>query len=83
MVQGWNKFCFVGGIVNVRAKLPGKYNIGGLWPAIWLMGNLARATYVGSSNNMWPWSYDTCSRKKQASQLISACNVVNHYDLKS
>ena len=83
MVQGWNKFCFLGGIVKVKAKLPGKYNIGGLWPAIWLMGNLARATYVGSSNNMWPWSYDTCNRKKQRSQIVSACNVVNFYQLKS
>lgn len=83
MIQGWNKFCFLGGIATVRAKLPGKYDIGGLWPAIWLMGNLARATYVGSSNNMWPWSYDVCDRKKQASQLISACNIVNHYNLKS
>ena len=24
MVQSWNKFCFTGGIVEVRAKLPGK-----------------------------------------------------------
>ena len=44
-------------------------------------GNLARATYVGSSNNMWPWSYNVCDRKKQSEQLISACNMVNHYNL--
>ena len=81
MVQGWNKFCFTGGIVEVSAKLPGSYNIGGLWPAIWLLGNLARATYVGSSNNMWPWSYNKCDRALQLSQLISACNVVNHYNM--
>ncbi|RYY82488.1 hypothetical protein EON63_13225 [archaeon] len=34
-------------MVEVRAKLPGQYDIAGLWPAIWLLGNLARATYVG------------------------------------
>lgn len=33
MVQGWNKFCFTGGIMEVRAKLPGEPQIGGLWPA--------------------------------------------------
>jgi beta-glucanase (GH16 family) len=80
MVQGWNKFCFTGGIVELSARfvvislspirwcywlctnvclvrshrrLPGKAYIGGLWPAMWMMGNLARATYVGSSNNIW------------------------------
>lgn len=48
MIQGWNKFCFTGGILEIRAKLPGKAHVGGLWPAMWLLGNLARATYVGS-----------------------------------
>jgi beta-glucanase (GH16 family) len=33
MVQGWNKFCFTGGVVEFSAKLPGSYQIGGLWPA--------------------------------------------------
>ena len=33
MIQGWNKFCFVGGIVEISAELPGDANIGGLWPA--------------------------------------------------
>jgi beta-glucan synthesis-associated protein KRE6 len=33
MLQGWNKFCFVGGIIEFSAKLPGKPHIGGLWPA--------------------------------------------------
>ena len=81
MVNGWNKFCFTGGIVEISAKLPGKHNAGGLWPAIWLLGNMARATYVGSSNNVWPWSYNTCSKSMQSEQRFSACNRVNHYDL--
>jgi beta-glucanase (GH16 family) len=33
MVQSWNKFCFVGGIVEFSAKLPGDPSTGGLWPA--------------------------------------------------
>ena len=81
MIQGWNKFCFTGGIVEISAKLPGKWDIGGLWPAMWLLGNLARATYVGSSNNVWPWSYDTCKSAFQHEQLISACNEINHFKL--
>ena len=81
MIQGWNKFCFTGGIVEISAKLPGKYDIGGFWPAMWLLGNLARATYVGSSNNVWPWSYDTCRYDIIKEQAISSCNVVNHYGM--
>jgi beta-glucanase (GH16 family) len=33
MLQSWNKFCFIGGIVEISAKLPGDPHIGGLWPA--------------------------------------------------
>lgn len=33
MMQSWNKFCFTGGIVEFSAKLPGKPDVGGLWPA--------------------------------------------------
>jgi hypothetical protein len=33
MLQSWNKFCFVGGIVEFSAKLPGDPRTGGLWPA--------------------------------------------------
>jgi hypothetical protein len=81
MVQSWNKFCFTGGIVEVDIMLPGDPHIGGLWPAVWLLGNLGRATYEGSTNNIWPWSYDTCDRKKQEAQTISACNAQNHFGL--
>jgi hypothetical protein len=57
MVQGWNKFCFTGGVLEIRAKLPGRFDVGGLWPGMWMMGNLARATYVASSQHMWPFSH--------------------------
>ena len=81
MVQSWDKFCFTGGILEVDVILPGEPDIGGLWPAVWLLGNLGRATYEVSTNNLWPWSYDACDRTKQESQVISACNKVNHFGL--
>ncbi len=56
-------------------------NTGGLWPAVWLLGNLGRATYEASTNNIWPWSYDTCDRKKQEAQSISGCNKASHFGL--
>lgn len=83
MVQGWNKFCFTGGIIEVRARLPGKSNIGGLWPAMWLLGAFARATYVASTDWMWPWSYDHCDREKQYTQEINACSPSPHYGLEA
>ena len=76
MVQGWGKFCFTGGIMEVRAKLPGAGAVGGLWPAMWLLGSLARATYVGSTDWIWPWSYDKCDRSLQPKQEINACEPV-------
>jgi hypothetical protein len=45
------------------------------------MGNLVRATFVGSSNNVWPWSYDKCDRNTQSQQKFSHCNRVAHYGL--
>jgi beta-glucan synthesis-associated protein KRE6 len=80
MVQGWNKFCFTGGILEIDVQFPGEPHIGGLWPAVWLLGNLGRATFEESTNLMWPWSYDKCDRPLQHSQLISGCDVTDHYD---
>jgi hypothetical protein len=82
MLQSWNKFCFTGGIIEAEVELPGKHNIGGLWPAFWLLGNLARHTYVGSSEHIWPWSSEVCTEKSFDSQHISACSEVAHYGLK-
>ncbi|GAX26071.1 hypothetical protein FisN_4Hh425 [Fistulifera solaris] len=83
MLQSWNKFCFVGGIIEFRAKLPGDPKIGGLWPALWMLGNLARATYVGSSDYMWPYSYNRCDSRTRISQEIDACAKVNHYGMQA
>ena len=33
MLQGWNKFCFTGGVVEISTRLPGNPKVGGLWPA--------------------------------------------------
>jgi hypothetical protein len=104
MLQGWNKFCFIGGIIEFRAKLPGSGNTGGLWPArkyfcykskrfvpllahsvrpllVWMLGNLARATYIGSTDFVWPFSYSQCDKRTRLSQEINACAQVNHYGL--
>jgi hypothetical protein len=50
---------------------------------VWMLGNLARATYVGSSDFVWPFSYNQCSADKRKSQEINACSKVNHYGLDS
>eukprot|EP00547_Thalassionema_nitzschioides_P004373 CAMPEP_0194199366 /NCGR_PEP_ID=MMETSP0156-20130528/412_1 /TAXON_ID=33649 /ORGANISM="Thalassionema nitzschioides, Strain L26-B" /LENGTH=684 /DNA_ID=CAMNT_0038924251 /DNA_START=70 /DNA_END=2127 /DNA_ORIENTATION=- len=81
MMQSWEKFCFTGGIVEIDIIFPGDPYIGGLWPAVWMLGNLGRATYEASTNNIWPWSFDTCDRKLQDKQTISACNEHNHFGM--
>ena len=68
--------------MEFNAKLPGDPTVGGLWPALWMLGNLARATYVGSSNYIWPYSYNRCDEKNRHSQKISACSKGGHYSLK-
>ena len=35
------------------AILSGRYDVGGLWPAVWMLGNLGRATYEASTNLLW------------------------------
>ena len=48
---------------------------------VWLLGNLARATYVGSSDYVWPYSYNECDPKKQRAQEINACQKVHHFGM--
>ncbi len=60
MIQSWNKFCFTGGVLEMRIQLPGHADSGGIWPAAWLMGNLARGTWMDSTKFQWPWSYNRC-----------------------
>lgn len=81
MLQGWNKFCFTGGILEVDVVFPGRSDVGGLWPAVWMLGNLGRATYEASTNLMWPWSYNECNRALQHAQELSGCDVTQHWSL--
>ncbi|KAJ9479565.1 putative Beta-glucan synthesis-associated protein KRE6 (putative) [Pseudozyma hubeiensis] len=60
MLQSWNKFCFQGGYIETSVILPGSHTMQGFWPAIWLLGNLGRAGYAGTTQGMWPYSYTTC-----------------------
>ncbi|ETW06376.1 hypothetical protein H310_02652 [Aphanomyces invadans] len=83
-VQTWNKFCFTGGYIVMRAILPGKWGIPGTWPAFWLMGNIGRATYLGSQDGTWPWSMDTCAPwvndYMDQPQKINACGNLTDDD---
>ncbi|OWZ06720.1 putative membrane protein [Phytophthora megakarya] len=97
MVQSWNKFCFQGGMIEVRAQLPGAVSKASgnpdvktssttaraanidyypTWPGIWLMGNLGRALFTGSTARMWPFSYNECNDTvfDSQNQRISACD---------
>lgn len=82
MVQSWNKFCLTGGIIEARVTLPGHATLGGLWPAFWLLGNLARHTYVSSSEHIWPWSTAThCDKSLMRAQQVSPCDHVSRFDM--
>ena len=48
-----------------------------------MLGNLARATYVGSSDYMWPYSYSECDPEKRMSQEINGCSKINHYGMEA
>lgn len=48
---------------------------------VWMLGNLARATYVGSSDYVWPYSYNQCNEEKRLSQEVGACTKLNHYGM--
>ena len=85
MLQSWNKFCYTGGIIEIEVILPGKWNVAGLWPAFWLLGNLSRHTYVGSADGVWPWSQVECTdvaKRYVLAQKLSPCHSVSHYDMK-
>lgn len=74
MVTSWNQMCFQGGIVEVKVQLPGTPQRPGFWPAVWMMGNLARAGYTLTTDAMWPWSYTDCDGISGQWQRLSECN---------
>jgi hypothetical protein len=78
MLTSWNQFCMTSGIVEVKVQLPGDPSRPGLWPAVWMMGNLARAGYTMTTDETWPWSYDSCDGNSMQWQKFSACNASQH-----
>ncbi|EIW68811.1 hypothetical protein TREMEDRAFT_69207 [Tremella mesenterica DSM 1558] len=69
MLQSWNKLCFnTNAYFEVSASLPGSPNINGWWPGIWTMGNLGRPGYGGTTDGMWPYTYDSCDIGTLANQ---------------
>lgn len=60
MIQSWNKLCFQGGYIEFSLIQPGSQTTSGYWPAAWLMGNLGRPGYLGTTDGMWPYSYQGC-----------------------
>nr|CDI53898.1 related to KRE6-glucan synthase subunit [Melanopsichium pennsylvanicum 4] len=68
MLQSWNKFCFQGGYIEISVVLPGAHDDEGFWPAVWMLGNLGRAGYAGTTQGMWPYSYSQCDVGTLANQ---------------
>ncbi|PRW60711.1 glycoside hydrolase family 16 [Chlorella sorokiniana] len=58
--SSWNKFCYTGGYIEAGLQFPGDDYISGFWPAFWLMGNLGRPGYLGTTTGMWPYTYSSC-----------------------
>ncbi|WVQ84132.1 hypothetical protein IAT38_006279 [Cryptococcus sp. DSM 104549] len=69
MIQSWNKLCFnKNSYYEISASLPGTSGVGGFWPGIWTMGNLGRPGYGGTTEGMWPYTYDSCDIGTLANQ---------------
>ena len=82
-LSSWNRFCYQGGFLEVSFRLPGSPGQPGIWPAIWVMGNLARDTYPASAEAVWPFTYDVCACPGPDSlygepQAISQCDMNAH-----
>jgi len=76
-VQTWNKVCMQGGIVEASFSLPGRAGRPGVWPAVWMLGNLGRATYPLSTDGLWPFSFGDCESDRRpqvrAAQPLRGC----------
>jgi len=72
MLQSWNKVCFTGGYFEVRLKLPGNMQQGGVWGAAWVAGNLGRPGQMKSSEGFWPYSYSQCDAGAKAQRGLDA-----------
>lgn len=81
MLQSWNKFCFQGGYIEFNVLQPGSPATSGYWPAVWLMGNLGRPGYLGSTDGMWPYSYQ-CELTWQLSASFKTDSLVLCFSLR-
>jgi beta-glucan synthesis-associated protein KRE6 len=68
MVQSWNNLCFSGGYIEFSIIQPGSHSTKGYWPGAWIMGNLGRPGYLGTTDGMWPYSYQGCDTGILANQ---------------
>ncbi|KAH3688599.1 hypothetical protein WICPIJ_000409 [Wickerhamomyces pijperi] len=68
MLQSWNKMCVTEGIIEISAKMPGSSYSSGLWPGLWMLGNLARPGYMATTDGVWPYSYNECDAGATANQ---------------
>jgi hypothetical protein len=41
---------------------------------VWMLGNLGRATYLNSTEYMWPFSTNQCTERTRISQEVNACS---------
>ncbi|KAK0544467.1 beta-glucan synthesis-associated protein [Tilletia horrida] len=69
MLQSWNKICYQGGYIEFNMLQPGNRDTMGYWPALWMMGNLGRPGYLGSTEGLWPYSYNSCDAGIMPKQL--------------
>ncbi|CAD6903139.1 unnamed protein product [Tilletia controversa] len=69
MLQSWNKLCYQGGYIEFSMLQPGSRLTQGYWPALWMMGNLGRPGYLGSTEGLWPYSYNGCDTGIMPKQL--------------
>jgi beta-glucanase (GH16 family) len=79
-MTSWNKFCYTGGYIEGKAKLPGDDKRTGFWPAFWTMGNLGRAGHLCSTSGMWPYSYDGCPAKNGDWSKLNPQNITECAD---
>ncbi|KAF8666653.1 Beta-glucan synthesis-associated protein (SKN1) [Rhizoctonia solani] len=87
MLQSWNKFCFTNGYIEFNLSLPGEANVPGYWPGAWIMGNLGRPGYGGTTDGVWPYTYDSCDigtfpnqTRKDGTPVTNASGGTKKYD---
>ena len=67
--------------MEAHVTLTGRHDVVGIWTLFWLIGDILRHTYVGSSEHVWPFSATECTDYTEGTQLIIGCNKVQHYGL--